>query len=151
MRAHPSGAIDPVGLVRQYVKRDGDGERLAPADWFQQVVTWPQEPGYDSHTVIRSYRVERPPSIEGSAKIQVRYELIGWVVPGKPHSTFIPWEGTEVFTFVVIRDEQGWRIAEPMIDQHVLAEVVAAGSNLSPEDAALIRELAAAPPRAESD
>jgi hypothetical protein len=146
LRAATAATIDPVGLVRQYVKRDGAGERLGPAPWFEEVVTWPQDPAYDSATVIRQYTVQPPPTIHGSpAKIEVRYEVIGWIVPGKEHLGFIPGDKIEVFTFVVVRDDVGWRIQEPQIDQHVLAEVAAA-RKLTPEDAALIRQLAAEPP-----
>jgi hypothetical protein len=108
------------------------------------MVTWPQDPAYDSMTVIRRYAVEPPPTIHGSpAKITVRYEVIGWIVPGKEHSGFIPGDKIEVFTFVVVLGDEGWRIDQPQIDQHVLAEVAAARESITPEDAALIRELAA--------
>lgn len=133
--------IDPMGLVRQYVKRDADGERLGPNPWFESVVTWPQDPGYDSHTVIRSYKVEVPKNMGGSpVKILVKYDAIGWIVS----SGFVPQENLEAFDFVVVRTEDaGWQIDEPQIDQHVLFEVAASLKSLSPEDSALIRELGA--------
>ena len=143
------GAIDPLGLVRQYVKRDANGERLEENPWFQEVVTWPMEPGYDSYTVIRQYTVERT-TVHGSpARIPVRYEVLGWVVPGAERSGFLPDPRIELVEFVVVRDDQGWRIGEPQMDQHVLASVVASDRWVSPDDAALIRDLAAATPAPE--
>lgn len=142
-----AAVVDPVGLVRQYVKRDADGERLGPNPWFQEVVTWPLEPAYDSYTVIRSYAVEPPPRIEGSpARIPVRYDVIGWVVPEAGRASFLEQEREEIHEFVVLRTDNGWRIDEPQIDQHVLAAVAAASKALTPEDAARIQELAAAAP-----
>lgn len=139
-----AAVIDPVGLVRQYVKRDANGERLGPNPWFQEVVTWPQDPAYDSYSVIRAYAVEPPPTIPGSpARIPVRYDVIGWIVAEGRRTTFLEQEKEEVFEFVVLRTDDGWRIDEPQIDQHVLAEIAAASKALSPEDAARIREVAA--------
>ena len=139
--------IDPLGLVREYVKRDAAGERLRPSAWFQQVVTWPDEPGYDSYTVIRGYEVERPKAIAGSpARIMVRYDVIGWVVWRDSELIFLDQPKDERREFVVIRDDAGWRIDEPQMGQRVLAEVAAATGALSAEDAARIRELAAQPP-----
>jgi hypothetical protein len=137
------GVVDPVGLVRQYVKRDANGERMEPNPWFDSVVTWPQDPGYDSHTVIRAFTVVPPANIAGSpAKIVVRYDVIGWVVA----SGFIPEEKIEGFVFEVALTDEGWRIQAPQIDQHILPEVAAAIAFLTPEDATHIRELAAQPP-----
>jgi hypothetical protein len=48
----------------------------------------------------------------------------------------------EVFQFVVVRTDEGWRIQSPQIDQHVLAEVDAASEDLAPEDRARIQKLA---------
>ena len=142
-----AGMIDPISLVRQYVKRDGDGERLFSESWFQDVVTWPHEPGYDSFTVVRKYTVERPRDIQGSpAKVPVRYECIGWVVPAQDHPVFIEGDRIEVFTYVAVRGEGGWKIDAPQIDQHILAEVAASRENMTPEDAARIRELASESP-----
>jgi hypothetical protein len=135
--------VDPVGLVRQYVKRDANGERMEPNPWFQGSVTWPDEPGYDSHTVIRAFTVVPPKNIAGSsAKIAVRYDVMGWIVA----SGFIPQEKVEAFEFEVAQTAEGWRIQAPQIDQHILPEIAAAVSILAPEDAARIRELAAQPP-----
>lgn len=43
----------------------------------------------------------------------------------------------------MLHTDDGWRIDEPQIDQHVLAEIAAASKTLPPEDAARIREVAA--------
>ena len=145
MERHPFGrtVVDPVSLVRQYVKRDAGGERMEPNAWFQSVVTWPDEPGYDSHTVIRAFTVVPPKNIAGSpAKIAVRYDVMGWIVS----SGFIPQEKIEVFEFEVAQTDEGWRIQAPQIDQHILPEIAATMALLTPEDAARIREFAAQPP-----
>jgi hypothetical protein len=144
-----ASAIDPVGLVREYVKRDADGERLGPSTWFADAVTWPVEQGYESYTVIRGHTVEKPKAIHGSpARIAVRYDVLGWIAPMGAEWVFMEQVGEEVFEFVVLRTETGWRIDAPQIDQHVLAEVAAARPSRTAEDAARIRELAAQAPDA---
>lgn len=142
-----AAAIDPLGLVRQYVKRDANGERLQSNPWFQDAVTWPDEPAYDSFAVIRSYTVP-PTTIAGSpAKITVRYDRIGWAVPEVGQLRFIAQWLPQDVVFVVLQTDAGWRIDGPQISQRVLAEVAAATGFFSAEDAARIRALAAeAPP-----
>lgn len=142
-----AAAIDPVGLVREYVKRDASGERLVPSLWFADAVTWEVEQAYESYTVIRGYTVERPARIEGSpARIRVRYDVIGWIAPVDADWVFMEQRGEEEFEFVVVRTDAGWRIDEPQIDQHVLAEVAAARPSRSADDAARIRALAGQAP-----
>ena len=137
-------AIDPLGLVREYVKRDAAGERLGSNSWFFDAVTWEIEPGYESYTVIRGYTVDRPKAIEGSpARITVRYDVIGWIAPVGAEWVFMEQVGEEVFEFKVLRTDTGWRIDAPQIDQHVLAEVAASRPSRAPEDAARMRQLAA--------
>jgi hypothetical protein len=139
--------IDPLSLVREYVKRDAAGERLTESPWFQAVVSWPFEPGYDSYTVIRAYTVEKPAHIAGSpARITVRYDVVGWMVHDGQQMAFLEQELEEALEFVVERTEAGWRIAAPQMGQRVLAEIVAADSDLPPEDAARLREMAAPAP-----
>ena len=147
-RAGSSGwsAIDPMGLVREYVKRDANGERMEPTPWFAGAVTWEIEPAYESYTVIRGYTVEKPTTVQGSPfRITVRYDVIGWIAPLDADYVFMEQPGIERFEFVVTKGDQGWRIDEPQIDQHVLAEIVAGRPTRSAEDAARIRELAAQP------
>jgi hypothetical protein len=128
----------------QYVKRDGAGERLGPAPWFEEVVTWPRT-AYDSARSSGSTRstAAHHSRVTGEDRGSLRGDRLDRA--GKEHLGFIPGDKIEVFTFVVVRDDVGWRIQEPQIDQHVLAEVTAA-RKLTPEDAALIRQLAAEPP-----
>ena len=140
--------IDPLGLVRQYVKRDAEGERLRGEPWFQDVVTWPMEPAYDSFSVIRSYTVVPPKTIAGSpARIIVRYDRIGWAYPVVGNLRFVAQWLPQAVEFVVVRTEGDWRIDAPQFSQRVLAEAAVATGAFSQEDAERIRALAAeAPP-----
>ena len=146
--ADVTAAIDPLGLVREYVRRDAAGERLRGEPWFQDVVTWPMEPAYDSFSVIRSYTVVPPKSIAGSpASITVRYDRIGWAFPEVGRLRFVAQWLPQAVVFVVVRTEEGWRIDAPQFSQKVLAEVAAATGAFSDEDTARIRSLGAeAPP-----
>jgi hypothetical protein len=113
----------PLTVVQEYVSRDAQGERLRSNAWFMSVVTWPDDPGYDSHTAIRSYTVS-PAQVTGdSAVVQVEYRVLAWIVAGDTNSTRVmPHDSLETQRFRLVRTDGKWLIAGPQIDQHVLLD-----------------------------
>ncbi len=113
-QAHPN----PVALVREFVRRDGKGQFLKTDDWFMGAVSCPElEPGPDTFTVVRSYKV-KPPTRKGrdEVRIEVEYDVLGqFSLRFRPGPTRV----TRVFT--VVRTPHGWRIQSPALDPHVLA------------------------------
>lgn len=140
--ATDSGALV---LVREYVLRDGRGERLGTNPWFIDAVDWPDEPGYDEITVIASYEVG-PGEVTGdSARIPVVYRRVGRIETGENSARFVADTGQEIQRFLVERHENRWRISEPQINQHVLAERVLELIPLSDADRALLEQMRRSP------
>ncbi len=144
------GALDqkePVRLVREYVTRDANGERLTTNPWFLNVVTWEDEPGYDRYTVIRGYTVRPLRADSSTGRVEVRYDRLGYVqTTGRTTVAFEAAEGPELRVFTVALTDNGWRIVAPQIDQHVLVEPALRHSPFSPEDRRLVEERASLSP-----
>lgn len=113
-QAHP----DPVALVREFVRRDGKGQFLQTDDWFMGAVSCPDiEPGPDTFTVVRSYKVKPARKVSrDEVRIEVEYDVLGEF---GLHFRRAPSRRTRVFT--VVRTPYGWRIQSPALNQHVLA------------------------------
>jgi hypothetical protein len=130
-----------VQLVREYVTRDGRGERLGANPWFRSVVDWPDEPGYDEFTVITGFDI-RPLAIGAdTARVRVTYNRAGRIETGETSARFVSEPGLEEQTFVLARTDGRWRIVEPQINQHVFAKSVLTAVRLSNEDRAKLAAL----------
>jgi hypothetical protein len=127
---------EAVRLVHEYVERDSRGERLeGPAPWFHSVVTWPDDPGYDSYTVITGFEINPGAASSDTAHVRVQYHTVGWIAAGDSlHSRFTPRDTLEVQDFVLLRRGQRWAISAPQIDQHVLLDSALAKSLLAAVD-----------------
>lgn len=125
-------------LIEEYIRRDGDGERLRSSAWFDSVLVAPErEPGYDSFTAIASYEVESVAVVADTALVEVRYATIGSVVQRveRDQTTGLVLNANparESVVFRVVATPNGLRIDSPQIDQHVLARSILASSNLPP-------------------
>ena len=138
----PKVRADPVRLVREYVERDARGDRLETNAWFDSVVTWPQDPGYDSYAVITRFGLSVLGEARDTTRVEVQYDVAGIMKAGGPADTrFAPRQRTEVDTFVVERAPDGWRISSPQIHQHVLAAAALQRSALGKEDRDRLTEL----------
>jgi hypothetical protein len=124
-----------IQLVKEYVERDAKGERLQTNPWFLDVVAWPDEPGYDSYTVISGY-VATPLSADSStARVRVDYRRAGYVrTTGARSVEFEQSIATESHVFTVALSDNGWRITAPQIEQHVLVETALSLSPLNEGD-----------------
>jgi len=116
--------VTPETLVHQYVERDALGERLRSAPWFLEVVTWSEEPAYDSYTVIRSYEVQQPVTINDTLFVPVTYHRLGWIETTQDSARLIVSDSVEHRQFAVVPVEDGWRITSPRLDPHVLVDPV---------------------------
>jgi hypothetical protein len=102
-----------IRLVREYVERDSRGERLeGPAPWFHSVVTWPDDPGYDSYTVITGFEITPGATSSDTAHVRVQYHTVGWLTAGDSlQPRFTPRDTLEVQDFVLLRSGQKWAIS----------------------------------------
>jgi len=143
VEAHNVG--NPTDVVAEYLYRDSRGERLQPDQWFRSVWAWEDEPAWDEITLIRSYEIEGDSIVSDTARIAVRYEVLG-VLQGTPEGTpmrFVPREGSERVEFVVAKTGVEWQVTFPSINPHVLADSILTyrPGILSPEHAAVMDSL----------
>ena len=126
----PRKSATPSDVVRQYCELDMEGARLSSqnphvAKVFS-LVTWSEEPGWDSATVIRGFEVVGVRAGRQTSAVTVRYEVLG-EMSGVSVATSrrIP----ELVTFVVRRSETGWKIDRPLIRPHISADAAIAALN----------------------
>jgi hypothetical protein len=135
----------PVRLVREYVTRDADGQRIRANPWFFNVVIWPEDPGWDSYAVIRNSGVDPIRADSSTARVSVTYEVVGHVeTTGRTTARFVPDSSTERFVFTVALTDNGWRIVAPQIDPHLLPGAALSYSPLSQVDRGKLRALLSA-------
>lgn len=128
-------AGSPLALVREYVDRDARGERLRSAPWFLSVVGWPEEPAFDSYTVIATYQVGQLAPSGDSAIVPVTYQRLGWIETTGRHAVrFVIGETIERYDFRLGVREGRWLIGEPRLEPHVLADTALAKAPLSASD-----------------
>jgi hypothetical protein len=141
----------PVHLVREYVRRDGLGERLRTSPWFDSVITKPEhEPGYDGFTAVAGSAV-RPLGAQGDTiRVEVVYHVLGTISQvaqggGTTGMHFVVHADSENVVFPVVRIGHGWKIESPQIDQHVLPEAILSSRlvRLPEADRAKLKVLAA--------
>jgi hypothetical protein len=127
-KAPMQSAID---LVAEYTRRDGDGERLETNPWFLGVVSWEDEPAYDSYAVIRAVALGAAAVKADTVRVPAVYERLGWVeTSGRGTARLIVKPGQETRVFVVVRMEGRWIITDPQTEPHVLATIALARSPL---------------------
>lgn len=116
--------VGPQGIVRQFCKADGSGQRVSIAGWaaLEPLVAWAYEPAWDQVALITAYTVGSPqPAAEQMVAVDVRYEVVGQLSPFgldlEPHA--------ETVTYRVQPDEQGsWHILGPPPPPHIFANLV---------------------------
>ena len=135
---------DPVQLVREYVNRDARGERLKSNPWFMNVVAWPEEPGYDTYTIITAFEVKPLHTDSSTARVEVTYRRAGFLeTVGRSTAKFVRNAAAEERVFTVALTDNGWRITAPQMDQHVLASAVPDWTPLTESDRGTLKTLAA--------
>jgi hypothetical protein len=135
-------ADSAAALVQQYVERDARGERLATAPWFLSVVAWPEDPAFDSYTVITGFTVGEHTGTLDSVFVPVDLHRVGWIQTTGPTSVrFLPSDSTEHHEFRLGRLGGRWIIVAPRLEPHVLADTVLLRAPLSAEDRVILQAL----------
>ena len=129
----------PIDLLREFLERDGRGDRLRTDSWMAQHTIWgPSEAGWDGYMVITSYRLRTVQADTSKAKLAVTYDVAGFVdVDTSAHYTRRPRTETVVFTLAFT--DAGWQLAAPIVEPHVLANQISPRTSLSRHDWALLR------------
>ena len=111
----------PEKVVEEYVRKDAEGARLS-GDKFQEIkdlFMW-EEGGSDGCTVITEYDIKTLSVGPAEASVLVTYQELG----NTSVLNWIPGKRKWAVTFILKKDGNRWRIAEPEISPHVLLDVI---------------------------
>lgn len=119
---------DALKTLNRYLSLDRTGARLDQKRYgdMMVLVTWPEEPGWDSFVVISGSTIGRPQLTNGKIASRVRYTVEGIMEGDTFHpirtldaemaSRFAIGQPAE---FVLTRDSGGWKIESPQLPPHV--------------------------------
>jgi len=140
MALMPRRADDAPGkVVQEYCSLDLNGARVGGSLGVPRIfklVTWTVEPGWDTITVVRSYRLIDSRGTNTEAEVRVQYQTLAEISA----TVLDPKTATETVTFVLHRFGSSWRIEKPVLQPHVsiqgaiAAEQQALGANDDPSD-----------------
>ncbi len=125
----PAKHLSPREVVQQYCNLDMAGARLSSQNPYNDaifaLVAWPDEPGWDSATIVSACRIQRVQTAQRRSKVTAQYTVLGTIsglneVRSENHA--------EVVTFVLAKSNGIWKISRPLIRPHV--SVDAAVDNL---------------------
>jgi hypothetical protein len=146
--AHQRAAEDPVDiaaateLVRQYVDRDAQGERLRFSPWFAGAVVWPDDPGYDQFTLISGWEIGPAWGSGDTVRVTVKYDVVGQAFAGtEGDRRFMPNAGSRSIEFKVVLSARQLKIAGPQIEQHVLVAAAIRDAGFGALDKAALGKL----------
>lgn len=123
----------PIRLLRQYLGRDAQGERLGGDLWWDRLVIWQEEPGWDGYAVIAGYHVEAIHRDSSTARFRVIYDVVG-SIDAANQVRYVRNHRKQTVAFTLVLTDNGWRIAAPQIEPHVLASKVPRSTHLSSAD-----------------
>lgn len=110
----------PEGVMAGYLKADGDGMGLS-SDTCQEIfqyAVWPEAPGWDTFSVIRSFEIQKTSPTKDGVNIKVEYLLAGEM----RGEEFVPRNKKEGVTYKLVQEAGKWKVAEPQLQPHVLLE-----------------------------
>ena len=113
---------DPADLVREYNRRDHNGEFLRTNAWIDTVYDCPGHlPGPDEFRVVRDGDVVSSISNDSIVRVLVTSHLLGMMRQDSAGPTFESLPATVTDTFEVILTPYGWRIRSPQLPDNVSA------------------------------
>jgi hypothetical protein len=117
----------PQGVVREFCRADGLGQRVNVSGWFSvaPLVEWNLEPAWDHVLLVSGYSVSSPrPSEKGALAVDVHYSIVGQLSSRGLQTD----SRVETITYRVhAPDERGWRIIGPPPPPHLFADRVDVG------------------------
>lgn len=89
--------------------------RLRDANWreYSKLITWPDEPSWDCHWVVKQYELGSPRVADGKCTIPVTYNRIGLFCGD---SEFRAEPATITIDYELVRGPEGWKIDAPIPD-----------------------------------
>lgn len=101
----------PEETVKAYLDLDGQGRRLTSKTWAAVLpyISWQEEAGWDSVTVISGYEILKPEKRkDAGTAVTVRFDVVGSLA-----GEYQPSRRSETVVFTVKMTEAGWKIVEP--------------------------------------
>jgi hypothetical protein len=112
---------DPFDLVREFVRREGEGEFLVASPWLDSAYACPGRTAPPSEfTIVAGYSFRTVAQDAERARMLVTYILVGDLRRVDSLLVLERRVGTVRDTFVVVATEFGWRLDAPRGRQMVL-------------------------------
>lgn len=110
-------------FVEMYCQHDFEGGRLSGKTWdkIAHLITWQEEPDWDTITVVSSFAIIDSKQGENEANVIVEYSSSMNVQPGEQYEILTDPKG---INFNLQKVNGIWKISSPMIMLHVSEEVV---------------------------
>jgi len=123
----PAMHLSPRQVVQQYCNLDMRGARLSSQNPYNDaifaLVAWPDEPGWDSATIVAACKVQRMQIGELKSEICIQYTVLGTM---SGLSVLRAENHPEVVTFVLKKFKGDWKISRPLIRPHVSVDAAIA-------------------------
>jgi hypothetical protein len=134
----------PASVVAAFIEADGEGLALS-SDTFKQLVryaVWPDAPGWDTFTVIKSYAIGEVGWTGKKASVQITYDVVGTFSA----LTFTPKPEKEAISFELRKRKDKWKIISPQLQPHLfvvsaITALEAAGAKDDAEGKASLEKL----------
>lgn len=112
----------PEKVVEEYVRKDAEGARLSSVKFREigDLFMW-EEAGFDVVIIIKRYEIKTLSVESDMARIKVRYYELGEF---SSPDQWKPERAISTETFILKKDGNRWRIAEPEIFPHVLLDTM---------------------------
>ncbi len=110
----------PRDIVEKYCRFDFEGARLTSETWAQgaSLVTWEEEPGWDTIVVVSDFEVVSVKRETNTALVTVNFFVR---VRLETAERFVQKNRTETVTFQLRQTDKDWKIESPLIAPHVSA------------------------------
>jgi hypothetical protein len=114
---------DALRLVEEYLRRDARGEFRHPSEWLSEVTNF-ETLGYDAITVISSHEILAEEARGDTTRITVQYHVRSGIQSGPDGPIWTLTDSMELQTFVVVRTDEGIRLAGPPLNPHMSTNAV---------------------------
>ena len=143
--ATTSAHEDADALLREWVRRDAEGELLQGGAWFTGAVECPgrEAPAAPAFTIVAQYRIDSVVVRDSLAVALVRWQRVGYVTgAGTNHAGFDALPGVVSETVRARRTPHGWRVVGPAPRGLVLYSAFPVRQALGPAAHALVVQMA---------
>ena len=120
--AQQAGFAGPREVVREYLRRDFNGEFTSPKGWkdIQRLAVWEDMPGWNETVVVRSHRVLSARAGKDHAVIKVHFDSLGSLFDSAEGYVLRPTANSRSIVHFELALTHGvWKIVAPRLPPHV--------------------------------